>query len=186
MKKWICIALIVTMTAAFAACGEKKQEQQNDPAQSEQNAGQPGASGAANDAQNPQGSAQDAQNVQKTYDAHDIRFDIPTDWQGNFLAEYQQHGDGDTAYEATVFSCHIGQNDVMVMTIAVFGEKQWETIKASSPDAAKMEFATSKDGKTHYTLRIEDQKMNNEEEQKVYDAIRAAAQSISGKITITK
>lgn len=197
MKKILSMIVALIMIASITACGEQKNQSQDGnvtPPQNEQTADQNQGSGNDNQntTQNGQGSTPgDAQNNAagsqvSRYDEHDIQFDVPEQWKNNFKATYQEHGNGDTAYTSITYTTRIGQNDVTVMTIAAFGESQWENIKKSSADAEKMKIGTSKDGKTHYTLRIEDQKFENEAEQKAFDTIRDAAKKLEGKIKITK
>ena len=186
--------MALAMAISFVACGNKNedkkdentpstQNEQTNPQKPEQN-GTP----AQNAAQNGQSTAQGSNNAPRVtkYEDHGIRFDIPKEWQDNFKATYQEHGSGDTAYTMIEFTYHMGQNDVKVMTIASFGEKQWEAIKKSNADAEKMKIGTSKDGKTYYTLRIEEQKFENAEEQKMFDTMHDAAKKIQGNIKITK
>ena len=120
------------------------------------------------------------------YEGHGIKMEIPSVWQDTFTAYYKEVGEGATAFELREFMTVINGDEARIVTIASFNDESWKTAIALTPEGEKMKIGTSKDGTKHFTIRFEETKFKNEEDQEKFDQIVAAAKECCEKIEITE
>ncbi|MBR5478952.1 MAG: hypothetical protein IKU84_02125 [Clostridia bacterium] len=120
------------------------------------------------------------------YEGHGIKMEIPAVWQDTFTPYYKEFGEGATAFELREFMTVINGDEAGVLTVASFNNESWKTALAATPEGEKMKIGTSKDGNKHFTIRFEETKFKNEEDQKKFDQIVAAAKKCCENIEITE
>lgn len=190
MKKLLCALIAFTIIASFAACGNKQEAKEpnnnNNKEQTEKTETNSNTENTNSENSNQNNTNSESVKTVEKYDDHGVSFNVPDEWKNNFIAKYYTHGSGNTEFSTIEFLCRINKNDVKVMTIASFGKTQWENIKKNNKDADDIKIGTSKDGSKVFTLRIEDQVFESENDTKTFNTIRDAAEKLRNKIKITE
>ena len=159
MKRRIYALFLLILAICLCACGNEEKAPQPEPSQTE-----------------------NAEPVY--YEGHGIKMEIPAIWQDTFVSYYKEMGEGESAYTLLEFMTRVREDETGVMTIASFTEESWQQALKLVPDAEDMKIGTSKDGKTHYTIRFDETKFDKKADQEKFDAIVAAAKEYSKTIEI--
>lgn len=198
-KKILALTMVAAIALSLASCntaeemandvenGMNNLEESMDPDKDnsdQNNNNQNNADQGNNNQDNSAGNIQNASSPVTRYSENNVEFDVPENWQKNFMAQMDEHKAPDASlgsYSTINFYYTGSASPTKVMTIGRFPKDSWAALNEQTPEAAQKKLGESTDGKWIYSLSFEE----NASQDQAYMDIMTEARKLKDKIKIT-
>lgn len=198
-KKILALTMVAAIALSLASCntaeemandvenGMNNLEESMDPDKDnsdQNNNNQNNADQGNNNQDNSAGNMQNASSPVTRYSENNVEFDVPENWQKNFMAKMDEHEAPDASlgsYSTINFYYTGSASPTKVMTIGRFPKDSWAALNEQTPEAAQKKLGESTDGKWIYSLSFEE----NASQDQAYMDIMTEARKLKDKIKIT-